>query len=347
MGSKKALISGVTGQVGSYLVELLLEKDYEVHGLVRKSSTFSTERIDHLIGGHPTALYSERLKLHYYDLADPLPIVRLLDQVEPDEIYNLAAQSHVQVSFEQPVATGLHTGLSTATILEAIRVSGSKARFYQASSSEIYGNEPAPQGLHTPISPRSPYAAAKAYAYHMTKIYREAYGMFAVNGILFNTESPRRSPTFVTRKITQAIARIITKGQKKLTLGNLDARRDWSYAGDNVVAIYKMMQRATPGDWVVASGESHSVREFLTVALIHAYDFDRSSDGDISRWIDTWCMEHLVIDERYRRPLEVDHLRGDARLTRSSLDWKPTMSFYDLVKLMVDEDLSIERRLRT
>lgn len=329
---KRALITGINGQVGSFLSELLLEKDYEVHGLVRKASTFSTERIDHLIQGHPTALYSERFKLHYYDLADPMPLVALLEKVEPDEVYNLAAQSHVGVSFQLPVATGLHTGLSTATMLEAIRVSGSRAKFYQASSSELFGNEPAPQGLHTPINPRSPYAAAKAYAYWMTKIYREAYGMFAVNGILFNTESERRNPTFVTRKITQGIARIKLGLQDKILLGNVHAERDWGFAGDYVEAIYKMMQCPTPGDWVVATGRSYSVLDFLRLAVEFA-----GISKDFRTLYD--------IDDRYARPLEVDHLCGDSLATENALQWCPKYSLGALIERMVRHDIDEQMRL--
>ena len=329
---RKALITGITGQVGSYLAEHLLAQGYEVHGLIRKSSTFSTERIEHI---------REQVKLHYFDLVDPMALVAMFVKVEPTEIYNLAAQSHVQVSFELPVMTGLHTGLAPLVILEALRISGLGAKFYQASSSELFGNAPPPQGPLTPISPRSPYAAAKAFAYWNTKIYREAYGLFAVNGILFNTESPRRSPTFVTRKITQGVARIRIGLQDKLVLGNLDAKRDWGFAGDYVVAIHRMMQYHEPRDWVVATGKSYSVREFLRYAIkeAHPQEFELQGEAD-------WIGKHLVTNQQYRRPLEVDHLEGDARETRRLLFWEPTVQLPDLVKLMMAVDLDEAFRAR-
>jgi GDPmannose 4,6-dehydratase len=335
VSKKIALITGVTGQVGSYLAEYLLEKDYEVHGVIRKSSTFSTERIEHI---------RDRLHLHYGDLSDGLGLAYLIFHVMPDEIYNLAAQSHVQVSFELPMMTAEHTALGVVPLLEAIHRSNPRIKFYQASSSELFGNAPAPQNELTPLQPRSPYAAAKAYAYWMTKIYREAYGMFAVNGILFNTESPRRSPTFVTRKITQAIARIKAGKQKKLELGNLDAKRDWGYAGDYVKGIYKMMQHEVPDDWALATGESHSVQEWLDTAVAHAYAIDTDNALLRDAWLNDWCVEHLDYGSRsYNRPLEVNHLQGDANKAKFFLGWQPEVKFADLVKLMMDEDLAREQ----
>lgn len=326
---KRALLSGITGQVGSYLAELLLDEGYEVHGLIRKSSTFPTARIDHLL---------DRLTLHYGDLNDTLALVALLDQVEPDEVYNLAAQSHVQVSFGLPMMTGQVTGLAVTAWLEALRIAGAPTRFYQASSSELFGNEPAPQNENTRISPRSPYAAAKAYAYHMTRIYREAYGLFAVNGILNNQESPRRSPTFVTRKITQAVARIQAGRQDTLALGNLDAERDWTFAGDGARAIWMMMQHEIADDWVIASGHSRSVQEFLAWALHYA-----GVQGSPAQ--DEWRERHLRReDARYRRPLEVNKLCGDATKARTLLGWEPLVSFQKLVAMMVEHDLREARR---
>lgn len=325
---KRALLSGITGQVGSYLAELLLDEGYEVHGLIRKSSTFPTERIDHLL---------DRLVLHYGDLNDTLALVALLDQVEPDEVYNLAAQSHVQVSFGLPMMTGQVTGLAVTAWLEALRIAGAPTRFYQASSSELFGNEPAPQNENTRISPRSPYAAAKAYAYHVTRIYREAYGIFAVNGILNNQESPRRSPTFVTRKITQAVARIQAGRQNTLTLGNLDAERDWTFAGDGARAIWMMMQHEIADDWVIASGHSRSVGEFLRWALHHA-----DVRGDLAQR--EWMERHLQQDAHYRRPLEVNKLCGDATKARTLLGWEPKVPFGQLVAMMVEHDLRETRR---
>jgi GDPmannose 4,6-dehydratase len=319
----RALITGITGQTGSYLAELLLQKGYEVHGLIRKSSTFPTERINHIY---------DRLKLHYFDLSDPLPLVDLLISLQPAEVYHLGAQSHVQVSFQLPLTTGLHTGIATATLLEAIRIAGlaGNCRFYQASSSEIFGDSPAPQSEVTKIAPRSPYAAAKAYAYYMTRIYREAYGIFAVNGILFNHESPRRSPTFVTRKITRGLARIKHGLEKELVLGNLAAERDWGFAGDYVDAIWRMVQHDAPDDWVVATGESHSVREFLTLAA----GFLEIEDP----------LKYVRFDKRYIRPLEVPALCGDPRKVRTRLGWTHQTSFADLVLMMTKYDDEEARR---
>jgi GDPmannose 4,6-dehydratase len=319
---KKALVTGVTGQDGSYLAELLLTKGYEVHGLVRRSSTFNTRRIDHLyVDPHEGGA---RFFLHYGDLSDSGQLSHLIYNLHPDEIYHLAAQSHVRVSFDMPEYTGDVTGLGVIRLLEAIRRSGIRTRFYQASSSELFGDAPPPQNEDTPMRPRSPYAVAKLYGYWMVRNYREAYGLFAVNGILFNHESPRRGETFVTRKITRAVARIKFGLQKKLYLGNLDARRDWGYAPDFVEAMWLMLQQDTPEDLVIATGKDHSVREFLEEAFAYV-DLD---------WRD-----HVEIDPRYFRPTEVDVLRGDAGKARRLLDWKPRVSFKDLVRLMVNADL--------
>jgi GDPmannose 4,6-dehydratase len=319
---KIALITGITGQDGSYLAELLLSKGYKVHGLIRRASSFNTGRIDHLyVDPHePEA----RFFLHYGDLSDSGQLSHLIYNIQPDEIYHLAAQSHVRVSFDMPEYTGDTTGLGTTRLLETLRRSGIKARFYQASSSELFGSSPPPQNELTPMRPQSPYAAAKLYAYWMVRNYREAYGLFAVNGILFNHESPRRGETFVTRKITRALARIKLGLQKKLYLGNLEARRDWGYAPDYVEAMWLMLQQEQPEDLVIATGESHSVREFLEEAFSYvALD-----------WRD-----YVEIDPKYFRPTEVDFLQGDPRQAREKLGWQPRVSFKKLVHLMVDADL--------
>jgi GDPmannose 4,6-dehydratase len=326
---KKALITGITGQDGSYLAELLLNKGYTVHGLVRRASTFNTSRIDHLyVDPHePEA----RFFLHYGDLSDSGQLGHLIYNLKPDEIYHLAAQSHVRVSFDMPEYTGDVTGLGVTRILEAVRRSGIKTRFYQAASSELYGASPPPQNEETPMRPRSPYAAAKLYAYWMVRNYQEAYGLFAVNGILFNHESPRRGETFVTRKITRAVARIKLGLQQKLYLGNLEARRDWGYAPDYVEAMWLTLQQETPEDFVVATGESHSVKEFLEEAFAYA-------DLDWRRYVE--------IDQRYFRPTEVDFLQGDATKARRRLGWQPKVTFPELVRLMVDADLKALLDLR-
>ena len=328
MKKKRALITGVTGQDGSYLAELLLSKGYEVHGVIRRSSSFNTERIDHLYRDvhDPEA----RLFLHYGDLSDGSALSALLQKVQPDEIYNLGAQSHVRVSFDVPEYTGDITGLGAVRILEAIREAGIAPRFYQASSSELYGKVvETPQRETTPFHPRSPYAAAKAYAFYVTLNYREAYGMFAVNGILFNHESPRRGETFVTRKITRAIGRIKHGLQDKLYLGNIDAKRDWGFAGDYVEAMWRMLQADVPEDYVVATGEAHTVREFLELAAHYAgLDLD----------------DRIAIDSRYFRPSEVDLLLGDATKARTQLGWKPKVDFSGLVKMMVDADMELAAR---
>ena len=326
--TKIALITGITGQDGSYLAELLLAKGYEVHGLVRRSSSFNTARIDHLyLDPHAS---SARLFLHYSDLGDGSALARLLRQVRPDEIYNLGAQSHVRVSFDLPEYTADVSGLGAVRLLEAIRDAEIAPRFYQASSSELYGGiGEAPQSERTPFNPRSPYAAAKAYAFYITKNYREAYGMFAVNGILFNHESPRRGETFVTRKITRAIGRIKHGLQDKLFLGNLDAKRDWGFAGDYVEAMWLMLQAERADDYVVAMGEAHSVREFLELAAARA---GVKLDG------------RIATDPRYYRPTEVDLLLGDASRARKELGWTPRHSFEQLVHMMVDADLELAAR---
>lgn len=325
---KRALITGITGQDGSYLAELLLSKGYEVHGIIRRSSSFNTDRIDHLYRDphDPNA----RLFLHYGDLADGSGLATLLGRVRPHEIYNLAAQSHVRVSFDIPEYTADITGVGTVRLLEAVRDVGISPRFYQASSSELYGKVvETPQKETTPFYPRSPYAAAKAYSFYITQNYRESYGMFAVNGILFNHESPRRGETFVTRKITRALARIRVGLQDKLYLGNLDAQRDWGFAGDYVEAMWLMMQANEPDDFVVATGETHSVREFLQLAAKFA---EVDIDGKV------------VVDPKYFRPAEVDLLLGDPSKAQRVLGWKPKTSFVQLVKMMVESDIELALR---
>jgi GDPmannose 4,6-dehydratase len=321
---KKALITGITGQDGSYLTELLLSKGYEVYGIIRRASSFNTSRIDHIYEDPHT--FGARLKLIYGDLADASSISRIMRDIAPDEVYNLGAQSHVRVSFDVPEYTGEITGMGTTRLLEAIRETGSKAKFYQASSSEMYGKVlETPQTENTPFYPRSPYGAAKVYAYWMTVNYREAYNMFACNGILFNHESPRRGETFVTRKITMALARIKHGLQKKLYLGNIDSKRDWGFAGDYVEAMWLMLQQDKPDDYVIATGETYSVKEFLQVAFDH---------------LDLDWKKYVEIDKRYFRPTEVDLLLGDATKARKQLKWKPKVSFVNLVKMMVDADMT-------
>ncbi len=322
---KKALITGITGQDGSYLAELLLGKGYEVHGIIRRASTFNTGRIDHLY--QDPHVNGVRLFLHYGDLADSSQLSQLLHDVKPDEVYHLGSQSHVRVSFDIPEYTGDVTGLATIRILEAIRSTGVKTRFYQASSSEMYGKaQEIPQTEKTPFYPRSPYGCAKVYAFWVTVNYRESYGIHASNGILFNHESPRRGETFVTRKITRAVARIEKGLQKEIYLGNLDAKRDWGYAKEYVEGIWRMLQQDEPDDYVLATGETHSVREFLEEAF-------RCADLD---WKD-----HVKHDPRYLRPAEVDLLVGDAGKARKKLGWEPKTRFKDLVRLMVDADRQV------
>jgi GDPmannose 4,6-dehydratase len=326
--AKKALITGITGQDGSYLAELLLSKGYEVHGIIRRASTFNTERIDHLY--QDPHINGVRLFLHFGDMADSTNLIKLLYRIQPEEIYHLAAQSHVRVSFDIPEYTGDVTGLGTIRILEAIRETGLKAKFYQASSSEMYGKvQEVPQCETTPFYPRSPYGAAKVYAHWVTVNYRESYGVFSCNGILFNHESPRRGETFVTRKITRAVAHIKAGLQDKLYLGNLEAKRDWGYAKDYVEAIWLMLQRDRPDDYVIATGETHSVRDFLDEAFSHVgLDWHR----------------HVEIDPWYYRPAEVDLLVGDASKARRELNWEPKVKFKELVRLMVDADMAALRR---
>jgi len=322
---RKALITGITGQDGSYLAELLLSKGYEVHGIIRRASTFNTSRLEHLYTDPHTR--EAALKLHYGDLSDASALARLIGRITPDEIYNLAAQSHVRVSFDNPEYTTDITATGAVRLLEAIRETGIKPRFYQASSSEMFGKaREIPQRETTPFYPRSPYGCAKVYAYWITVNYRESYGLFACNGILFNHESPRRGETFVTRKITRAVAHIVTGLQDKLYLGNLEAKRDWGYAREYVEAMWLMLQQAKPDDYVVATGETHSVREFLEAAFAHA-------------GLD-W-RKHVEIDPNYYRPTEVDLLVGDASKAKKQLGWEPKTKFNDLVKLMVDADMQM------
>src|SRR3982751_5857256 len=318
---KKALITGVTGQDGSYLAELLLQKGYAVYGIVRRSSSFNTGRIDHIYQDQPEP--NPHLRLLYGDLNDASSLNRIIRDVAPDEIYNLGAQSHVRVSFDIPEYTGEITAIGAVRLLEAIREAHIPTKFYQASSSEMFGNAPAPQNEDTPLLPRSPYAAAKLYAHWMTRTYRDGYGLFACNGILFNHESPRRGETFVTRKITKAVARIHAGRQQKLFLGNLDARRDWGFAGDYVEAMWLMMQQDKPDDYVIATGETHSVREFL--------------DEAFGRLNMEW-QKYVEIDPRYFRPTEVDHLHGDPSKAMRALGWKPKVNFRGLIEMMVRAD---------
>jgi len=331
---KRALVTGITGQDGSYLAELLLAKEYEVHGIVRRASTFNTDRIDHIYRDphDPTA----RLFLHYGDLADGTGLRRILERVRPDEVYHLGAQSHVRVSFDEPEYTADVDATGTLRLLEALRdsmsTSGRSTRVYNASSSEMFGAAPPPQGEATPFHPRSPYAVSKVAAFWYSVNYREAYGMFVTNGILFNHESPRRGETFVTRKITRAAARIKLGLQDKLYLGNLDARRDWGFAGDYVEAMWRMLQQERPDDYVVATGQAYSVRQFVEAAFSH-HELD-------------W-RPHVEIEPRYFRPSEVDHLCGDASKARASLGWTPRVGFHDLVAMMCRHDLELARQEKT
>lgn len=330
--AKRALITGITGQDGSYLAELLMEKGYEVHGMMRRTSMFATGRIDHLYEGF--GIHARGLKLHYGDLGDGTGLRRVLGEVRPDEVYNLAAQSHVRISFDQPEYTADVVGVGTLRLLEAIRdhiqFSGDQVRFYQACSSEMFGKvAEVPQRETTPFHPRSPYACAKVYAYWQTLNYREAYGLFAVNGILFNHESPRRGENFVSRKITRSATRIKVGLQQKLALGNLNAKRDWGYAGDYVQAMWLMMQQPQPDDYVIATGETHSVREFLELV------FDQ---------LQLDWRKYVEIDPRLFRPAEVDLLCGDASKAKRVFDWQPRVSFRQLVSMMVESDLELARR---
>ncbi|MDJ1114452.1 GDP-mannose 4,6-dehydratase [Microbacterium dauci] len=321
--TKRALITGITGQDGSYLAELLLAKGYEVHGLIRRASTFNTKRIDHLyVDPHdPNA----KLFLHYGDLSDGARMVTLMSEINPDEVYNLAAQSHVRVSFDEPEHTADTTGTGTIRLLEAVRLSGIKTRFYQASTSELYGATPPPQNETTPFYPRSPYGVAKLYSYWITKNYREAYDMFAVNGILFNHESPRRGETFVTRKITRAVARIKAGTQKDLYLGNLESIRDWGYAAEYVEGMWRMLQVDEPEDFVLATGVGYTIKDFLETSFGH---------------VGLDWQEFVKFDDRYLRPTEVDALIGDPTKAADKLGWVPTIDGKELAKLMVDADVA-------
>jgi GDPmannose 4,6-dehydratase len=321
----KALITGVTGQDGSYLAELLLSKGYEVHGLIRRASTFNTRRIDHIYRD-PNNGEDVKLFLHHGDVSSTGSLLDSLYDVRPDVIFNLAAQSHVRVSFDMPEYTGDVTGIGTIRILEAIRKTNIKAKFYQASSSEMFGSAKPPQNEDTPLMPQSPYAAAKVYAYWVTRNYREGYGLFASNGILFNHESPRRGETFVTRKITRAIASILAGTQNRLYLGNLDAKRDWGYAPDYVAAMLKIIEHPDAGDFVIGTGETHSVREFLDEAF---------------GYVGLDWQEYVLINPRYFRPTEVDVLQADASKARTILGWEPRIFFKDLVRIMVDADMEL------
>ncbi len=327
---KKAFITGITGQDGSYLAEFLLCKGYEIHGLIRRASTFNTDRIDHLYRDFhdPEA----RVYLHYGDLSVSGQLTDLLQEIRPDEIYHLGAQSHVRVSFDMPEYTGDITGLGTLRLLEAIRKTGIQARFYQASSSEMFGAAPPPQSESTPFQPQSPYAAAKVYAYYIVRNYRNAYNLFAANGILFNHESPRRGETFVTRKITRAATRIKLGLQQKLFLGNLEAKRDWGFAGDYVEAMWLMLQQEKPDDYVIATGETHSVREFAE-KVFEKLDLD--------------YQKYVAVDARYFRPTEVDVLLGDAGRARKALNWAPKVSFDRLIDMMIAADLEAAEKEKT
>ncbi len=321
---KKALITGVTGQDGSYLAELLLSKGYEVHGLIRRASSFNTERLEGIYRDpHESGVH---FLMHYGDLSDSGSLVNLIRDLEPDEIYHLGAQSHVKVSFDIPEYTADATGMGTIRMLEAIRASGVETRFYQASSSEMFGSARPPQSEETPFHPRSPYGVAKVFAYWAAVNYREAYGMFAANGILFNHEGPRRGETFVTRKVTRAVARIKAGIQDKLYLGNLDAKRDWGYAPEYVEAMWMMLQHDEPLDLVIATGEAHSVREFVEIAFAHA-------DLDWER--------HVEVDPNYFRPAEVDSLLGNPAKAKRVLGWEPRTSFEELARIMVDADIKL------
>ena len=328
--AKRALITGITGQDGSYLAELLLSKGYEVHGIIRRASTFNTGRLDPIYEDPHSG--RARLNLHYGDLSDASALARLVAKVQPEEVYNLAAQSHVRVSFDSPEYTTDITATGAVRLLEAIRETGIKPRFYQASSSEMYGKvQDVPQRETTPFYPRSPYGCAKVFAYWVTVNYRESYGLHASNGILFNHESPRRGETFVTRKITRALAHIQAGLQIKLYLGNLDAKRDWGFAKEYVEAMWLMLQQEQPDDYVIATGETHSVREFLEVAFAH---------------LGLDWQQYVEIDPRYYRPAEVDLLIGDASKAQKKLGWQPKTKFVELVKLMVDADVELLRKHR-
>lgn len=338
---KKALITGITGQDGSYLTELLLEKGYEVHGIIRRHSTINTSRIDHLF--EDREIGNKRLFLHYGDLTDSSNLNRLIEKIRPDEIYNLAAQSHVAVSFEVPEYTAEATGVGTIRLLDAIRETGIKCRFYQASTSELFGGLPhtAPQSEITPFYPKSPYGVAKLYSYWITVNYRESYGIYACNGVLFNHESPRRGETFVTRKITRAVASIMAGKQEKLSLGNLDSRRDWGFAGDYVEGMWRILQQDVPKDYVLATNETHTVREFVTLAFKEVgVDIEWKGNGVQEKGIDRITGKVLVdVNPKYFRPAEVELLWGNAEKAETELGWERKISFRELVKMMVDGDM--------
>jgi GDPmannose 4,6-dehydratase len=344
---KKALITGITGQDGSYLAELLLEKGYEVHGIKRRASSFNTDRVDHLyMDRHETDV---RFFLHYGDLTDSTNLIRIIQQVRPDEIYNLGAQSHVQVSFEVPEYTAQSDAVGTLRLLEAIRILGMEetVRFYQASTSELYGKvQEVPQTETTPFYPRSPYGVAKLYGYWIVRNYRESYGMYACNGILFNHESPRRGETFVTRKITRAAARISLGLQKQLFLGNMNALRDWGFAGDYVEGMWRMLQQDTPDDFVLATGTMTSVREFAKLAFARAgIELDFSGEGIEEIGVDAASGKTLVaVDPRYFRPVEVEQLLGDPSKAKAELGWEPKVGLSQLVEMMVDADVEAARK---
>lgn len=323
---KKALITGITGQDGSYLAEFLLSKGYTVHGIIRRASTFNTGRIDHIISANIADIHNPEARFFFYhgDLTDGGQLSNLIYNVKPDEIYHLGAQSHVRVSFDMPEYTGDVTAIGTTRILEAVRRSGISTRFYQASSSEMFGSSPPPQNEETPFRPRSPYACAKVYGYWMTKNYRDGYNLFSCNGILFNHESPRRGETFVTRKITRGIANIIAKKGKYLYLGNLEAKRDWGYAPEYVDCMWQMLQNKHPEDFVIGTGEAHSVREFVEEAF---------------SYVDLDMEEHVKIDSRYFRPTEPEELVADPTKAKKNLNWNPKIKFKELVKIMVDADM--------
>ena len=341
---KKALITGITGQAGSYLAEFLLKKGYEVHGIIRRSSSFNTGRLDDIY--NDIHQKNVRLILHYGDLSDSSNLNRLLEKIEPDEIYNLAAQSHVRVSFDLPEYTGDITGLGTLRLLDAIRESGIKTKFYQASSSEMFGKAvELPLTEKTPFYPRSPYGVAKVFAYWITRNYRESYGLFAVNGILFNHESPRRGATFVTRKITRGFARIKLGKEEKIFLGNLDAKRDWGYAPDYVKAMWLMLQYKKPDDYVIATNETHTVREFCELSAKHfGYDLVWKGKGVNEKGVDKKTGKVLIeIDPKYFRPAEVDVLLGDYSKAKRILKWKPEVTFKKLVEIMCEADYKLEQ----
>ncbi len=344
---KRALVTGITGQDGSYLAEFLLNKGYEVHGIIRRASTFNTGRIDHIYSDPHNP--STSLFLHYGDLSDSGQLIEIIYNIKPDEIYHLGAQSHVRVSFDTPEYTGDITGMGTTRILDAIRRSGIKTKYYQASSSELFGASPAPQSETTPFYPRSPYAAAKLYAYWMTVNYREGYGLFASNGILFNHESPRRGETFVSRKITRALANILAGNQHRLYLGNLDSKRDWGFAPEYVEMMWLMLQQDKADDFVIGTGESHSVREMLANAFRYiGIELEWKGTGVGEKAVIASVDNHLdlktgdtviEIDPRYFRPTEVNHLQADISKARKQLDWEPRIAFTELIKTMVDYDL--------